>query len=383
MSAPSPPSPTGPVHVDTVAIIVPPAVFYGLALTVFSMRMQARWKATGLQLDDAFLALSMLLATAMLVFCALSVHYGLGRPIMTLMIPQRSMSARMLTARAEAWSWGTTLLKLSITTMIVRIKGDKNKWRWPLYAFSAFLIAMAVTSSAWNYTTCIPLEAAWNFSYPRTVCRPQKTNVLYLLIGGIIYTITDLIFAILPLLFILKINRPLREKIVLCFLMGLGILCAAASIPKFISYSVFASGGDTTKNATGVVVWSQIELYVGIIAACIPMLRAFFEGVLRKVGISITNSSRGPSRDRTSGWNRTPRSRINETYEMNATANKSRREPDSESYQGLAASTWEDKKTVSWEEKDLGNNILVTTDFRTSSGPQSFYKEGSDRSVRS
>jgi len=90
----------------------------------------------------------------------------------------------MLTARAEAWSWGTTLLKLSITTMIVRIKGDKNKWRYPLYAFSGFLLALAITSSAWNYTTCIPLAAAWDFSYPRTVCRAQRINVLYLLIGG-------------------------------------------------------------------------------------------------------------------------------------------------------------------------------------------------------
>ena len=120
----------------------------------------------------------------MLIFCALSVHYGLGRPILTLTLPQRSMSARMLTARAEAWSWGTTLLKLSIATMIVRIKGEKNKWRWPLYGFCAFLVALALTSSAWNYTTCIPLEAAWDFDYPRTKCRPQATNVLYLLIGG-------------------------------------------------------------------------------------------------------------------------------------------------------------------------------------------------------
>jgi hypothetical protein len=90
----------------------------------------------------------------------------------------------MLTARAEAWSWGTTLLKLSIAIMIVRIKGDENKWRYPLYAFMTFLIAMAITSSAWDYTTCIPLQAAWDFSYPRTVCRAQSTNVLYLLIGG-------------------------------------------------------------------------------------------------------------------------------------------------------------------------------------------------------
>jgi hypothetical protein len=177
------------------------------------------------------------------------------------------------------------------------------------------------------------------------------------------------------LFFILKINRPLREKIVLCLLMGLGILCTAASIPKFISYSVFASGGDTTKNATGVVVWSQIELYVGIIAACIPMLRAFFESALRRIGVSITNSSRGVSR--TSGWNRTPGR--DDTYGMNATAQKSSREPDSESYQGLAISCeGRDGRTVSWEGKEYGNKILVTTGFKTASNPRHLRQADSD-----
>ena len=172
----------------------------------------------------------------------------------------------------------------------------------------------------------------------------------------------------------MKINRPFREKVVLCFLMGLGILCAAASIPKFISFSVFANGGDNTKNASGVVVWSQIELYVGITAACIPMLRSFFETALRKIGISITNSSRGVSR--TSGWNRA--NGVNETFEMNATAPKSAREPDSESYQGLAVSWEREGKTVSWEGKDYGNKILVTTDFKATSGPGRFRQTAFD-----
>jgi hypothetical protein len=31
-------------------------------------------------------------------------------------------------------------------------------------------------------------------------------------------------------------------------------------------------------------------LYLGIIAACIPVLKAFFEGYLRKLGIPLTGS---------------------------------------------------------------------------------------------
>lgn len=59
MSATPPPQTTAPVHVDVAAIVAPPAVFYALALFTFTLRMIARWKATGLQLDDGLLALSM------------------------------------------------------------------------------------------------------------------------------------------------------------------------------------------------------------------------------------------------------------------------------------------------------------------------------------
>jgi hypothetical protein len=54
----TPPTPA-PVHVDVVAIVVPPAVFYTLALITFSLRIIARWRATGLQLDDVFISLAM------------------------------------------------------------------------------------------------------------------------------------------------------------------------------------------------------------------------------------------------------------------------------------------------------------------------------------
>jgi hypothetical protein len=59
MSAPLSPPATAPVHVNVLAIVIPPAVFYGLALFVFSLRIHARQKATGLQLDDAFLSMAM------------------------------------------------------------------------------------------------------------------------------------------------------------------------------------------------------------------------------------------------------------------------------------------------------------------------------------
>jgi hypothetical protein len=107
------------------------------------------------------------------------------------------------------------------------------------------------------------------------------------------YLATDIVFSFLPILFIRKIRRPMREKLVLGLLMALGLLCSAAVIPKLISLRAFGSNPDFTYNSQGVVVWSALEMYLGIIAVCIPVLRNHFEAGLRRLGFSVTGTTLG------------------------------------------------------------------------------------------
>lgn len=107
------------------------------------------------------------------------------------------------------------------------------------------------------------------------------------------FLLTDAIFATLPIFFISKIRRPTREKIVLCCLMALGLICTAAVVPKLIALSDYASMSDFTYASAGMMLWSQIEVSIGIIGACIPVLKPLFERALRRVGLM---SSSGTSR---------------------------------------------------------------------------------------
>lgn len=105
------------------------------------------------------------------------------------------------------------------------------------------------------------------------------------------FVLTDVIFATLPIFFISKIRRPTREKIVLCFLMALGLLCAAVVIPKLIVLRDFSSMSDFTYTSAWGMLCNQIEVFIGIIAACIPVLKSFFEKALRKIGLMASTGA--------------------------------------------------------------------------------------------
>ena len=107
-----------------------------------------------------------------------------------------------------------------------------------------------------------------------------------------LFLLTDLLLALLPILFIRKLALPLRSKLVLYFLMALGVTCAASIIPKLIALQSFTDRGDFTYSSAGTMLWSQIEVYTGIIAVCIPVLKNAAERGLRRMGV-LTGSSGG------------------------------------------------------------------------------------------
>jgi hypothetical protein len=73
--------------------------------------------------------------------------------------------------------------------------------------------------------------------------------------------------------------------VVICFLMALGFLATAATIPKMVSVAKYGFHGDTTYRASDALLWSLLEVNLGIIAACVPTLRGPFERGLKSWGL--------------------------------------------------------------------------------------------------
>jgi hypothetical protein len=88
----------------------------------------------------------------------------------------------------------------------------------------------------------------------------------------------------MPVQLILTLNRSTREKILICCLMAMGLFAAAiAAYRMSLSKKTFA--GDIMSTTVKMSLWCQMEALVGIIAACVPCLKAPAERLLRQFGL--------------------------------------------------------------------------------------------------
>jgi hypothetical protein len=93
---------------------------------------------------------------------------------------------------------------------------------------------------------------------------------------------------LLPLTFIYMIQRSLREKIILAILMSLGLVASGAAIAKVVTLSRLPTATDPTWAGADAFIWANLEESIGMIAACIPMLKPLFERVLERCGLAGT-----------------------------------------------------------------------------------------------
>ena len=78
---------------------------------------------------------------------------------------------------------------------------------------------------------------------------------------------------------------PLREKLVLTIVMGMGLLASAATVARLTLIKDYGVGGDFSWDNSAMAMWAHLECDIGIAAACIPCLKSPFEKVLRRVGL--------------------------------------------------------------------------------------------------
>jgi hypothetical protein len=102
---------------------------------------------------------------------------------------------------------------------------------------------------------------------------------------AVVHICTDFVLALLPLSFLRRMKRPLRERVVVGVLMGLGVFAGVASILKIIAAVRFASKPDHTVQSINIAMWSVVEELVGFIVICVPCLRSACQRVREFCGV--------------------------------------------------------------------------------------------------
>jgi hypothetical protein len=170
------------------------------------------------------------------ILILLAVRNGLGRPTRYVPPDDQSKGRMYLYFGQHASVWAVAFAKISIALMLLRLRPDSMPWKVFLVAMMLLPVAIAAAASGFLFAACKPLSAMWDF-IPTAVCLPFPLITKWILATAALTIATDLILALLPLTFIIKIRRTVGERMLLSFLMGLGLVASAASICKMISVS--------------------------------------------------------------------------------------------------------------------------------------------------
>jgi len=190
------------------------------------------------------------------------------------------------------WAWSMALIKISVAIMLLRLEPAKNM-RYFLYFMIGIQIATAIYNTTIQAIQCFPFEAAWDILglIADAECLSRTTIGMHQIIIASVNITTDVVFALLPISFLRKVQRPLRERIIIGILMALGLFASVASIMKAVAAASFGKTDDPNAEGITMGAWTLIEEQVAFIAACVPCLRALFQQFMVKIGVATVHGA--------------------------------------------------------------------------------------------
>lgn len=191
--------------------------------------------------------------------------------------------------------------KTSILIFYLRMaKNTQSMLRIASYATLALVNIDGVVLFFLNAFQCSPVAAAFKPGLPATCI----SIVTLYLCSAPVNIVANLAILVLPIPVLTGMHLPHRQKTVLVFTFSLGIFVTIVDVVR-IYYLQKASDDQTdfTKarigisndfswNASTALMWSAVEVNVGIICACIPTLKPLFKKILPSM---ITDRSRNNS----------------------------------------------------------------------------------------
>ncbi|PWY79170.1 integral membrane protein [Aspergillus heteromorphus CBS 117.55] len=185
--------------------------------------------------------------------------------------------------------------KLAVTAMLTRILNPSTLHRvclWVLTSLAALVSGICIIIL---FTMCDPPRALWEthlVTEGKAKCLDVYILIDYAIFTGALSAFVDLALAIYPSTVLMKLHMSLRKRLALCAALGLGAIASAMAIVKCTQLKGLADKSDYTYGTAELVIWTNIESNVVIIASCIPTLQPVLELILGRRTTSSYNNSR-------------------------------------------------------------------------------------------
>ncbi|KAF1941328.1 hypothetical protein EJ02DRAFT_206185 [Clathrospora elynae] len=267
-------------------------IFTILAAIVVALRLYARFfvvRCAGI--EDLGIILAMLCSVGLTICIGIQANYGMGEHLYELSEVDMIKTLQAFWASLIVYYLSLGLTKGSVLLQYRRVFTTK-RFQIMCWIIMAVVIAYTVWTVLGSIFACVPVRAFW--TKEKASCLNQYAMWFT---NASINIATDFAIIILPIPVIRNLSLGKRQKIGLIAIFAVGGLVCIVSILRLQSLIAISNSLDPTYDNPPAATMSSVEINVGIICSCLPLLRPLFSRWLPSVV-----SSRGrtiPTRTRT------------------------------------------------------------------------------------
>ncbi|KAH6985650.1 major facilitator superfamily domain-containing protein [Ilyonectria sp. MPI-CAGE-AT-0026] len=298
-----------------------PAVFAVTAATLVlatvfvAARMFCRtFIVRNLTWDDRVMMLAWLFAFFLSFTICFGARNGLGRHDIN--IPDHKRPALRRCEYVFSILYNPALMATKTSVLIFYLRLAKNTQR--VLRFASWLTLGIVNTAGiiltfMNVFQCSPTQGAWDASYDdNTKCIPLLTEFIC---SSPVNIVTDLAILALPIPVLTGMRLPSRQKTILVLTFTVGIFVTVVDVVRIYylqqaiaetptgsssdSQSRFGGQTDFAWNASMSLMWSAVEVNVGMTCACVPTLKPLvlklLPSMLYDANGSRSSTSKGPN----------------------------------------------------------------------------------------
>lgn len=204
--------------------------------------------------------------------------------------------------------------KTSVLVFYLRLaKNTQTILRMGSWAVLVIVNLAGVILTFMNVFQCQPIAAAWDTDVTSTQCIPLLTEFIC---SAPVNIVTDLAILALPLPVLTGMRLPPRQKTILILTFALGIFVTVVDVvriyylqqaiaivpinPSADPAAIYGQSSGFSWNASLSLMWSAVEVNVGITCACIPTLKPLVIRILPGILVDAESTRRMSQQD-TSG----------------------------------------------------------------------------------
>ncbi|KAH7035774.1 uncharacterized protein B0I36DRAFT_96709 [Microdochium trichocladiopsis] len=258
---------------------------------ILGLRIYVRVSLRRVQLDDVILLFAWCTLLVVSILNQLLVNLGFGMHSLDVPFGNLNQIATLGASGLTVSTIGINAAKISFAVTLLHL--TKNLWKWTnwlIWVVIISLVLLAVPVAVLPWVQCRPLVKTFVDFWPGE-CIDKAHSVRYGTIQGVYSAITDFTLALLPWKILWALQMRPIEKVGVGIAMSLGMAAGAMAILRSMALYKLSSI-DVSYDGVVSTMWATIELSVTIVAACIPVLRAFVKEQVSTIRTGLSKNSR-------------------------------------------------------------------------------------------